>query len=101
MRFSNKRFINSKGLLRKGYALPTPTRPYEATCEAEAAAFLDAQTDFCPRRAYRMALWPTRRTLRSLQAAVLYFVRHRVKQAGSGTTLTHCKHQSGLGSARP
>jgi len=45
-----------------------------------------------------MALWPTRRTLRSLQAAVLYFVRHRVKQAGSGTTLTHCKHQSGLGS---
>src|SRR5207245_131540 len=103
MRFSNKRFINSKGLLRKGYALPTPTRPYEATCEAEAAAFLGAQADFCPRRAYRMALWPTRRTLRSLQAAVLYFVFPEAsgQTGGSGTTLTHCKHQSGLGSARP
>src|SRR5215472_4596456 len=39
MHFSNKGFINSKGLLRKGYALRTPTRPYEATCEAAMAAF--------------------------------------------------------------
>jgi hypothetical protein len=43
--FFKQRFINSKGLLRRGYALPTPTRPYEATCEAEAAAFLGAGND--------------------------------------------------------
>jgi hypothetical protein len=66
-------------------------------------AFLGAQADFCPRRAYRMALWPTRRTLRSLQGAVLYFVFPEAsgQTGGSGTTLTHCKRQSGLGSARP
>src|SRR5260370_33432456 len=95
MRCSNKRFINSKGLLRKGDALPTPTRPYEATCEAEAAAFLDAQTDFCPRRAYRMALWPTRPTLRSLQAAVLYLGSHRGKQAASGAAPAHGNDHNG------
>src|SRR5262249_30273378 len=35
MHFSNKGFINSNGL----YALRTPTRPYEVTCEAPMAAF--------------------------------------------------------------
>src|SRR5262249_61035983 len=36
-------FPNPKGLLPNGYALPPPTRRYEATCEAEAAAFIVAQ----------------------------------------------------------
>src|SRR5262249_8003437 len=70
--FSNKGFINSKGLLRKGYALRTPTRPtsdmrgcYGRLPKKLAeggepplnSAFLGAQADFCSRRptAWRQA----------------------------------------------
>src|SRR5215472_17708836 len=101
MHFSNKGFINSNGL----YALRTPTRPYEVTCEAPMAAFakswlrgdelplssgfLGAQADFCPGRAYRMA---------SSQACVLLIASRHLETGSSLSGFVSASHRRHIAS---